>query len=81
MTALSVQWGYTDMFISKTRYQVLTKIIADQNQTIESLNSCIAMLKKENLHYKHLLNVSKSSDIDFPNSMKGGFEDSDIFSL
>lgn len=69
------------MFISKTRYQALQAIIADQNQTIQSLNSYITMLTKENRVYKHLLTASESSNLDFPNSTKGGFEDSDIFSL
>ena len=70
------------MFISKTRYQALQEIIADQNQTIQSLNSYIAMLKKENRVYQHLINASDASDLDFPNSTKGGFfEGSNIFDL
>lgn len=82
MTALSVLWGCTDMFISKTRYQALQEIIADQNQTIQSLNSYIALLKKENLVYQQLFNSSDTSDLDFPNSQKGGFfEGSNIFDL
>ena len=70
------------MFISKTRYQALQEIIADQNQTIDTLNSYIALLKKEIRVYKQCLWVSvPDNDIDYPNSQKGGFEGSDIFTM
>ena len=76
-------WGCIDMFISKTRYQALQAIITDQNDTISTLNSYINMLKTENQALKMCIRVSAVSadDIDFPNSTKGGFEDSDIFTL
>ena len=67
------------MFISKTRYQALQEIIADQNQTIQNLQHYIALLKTENKALKQCLKLTESSDIDFPNSTKGGFEDSNIF--
>ena len=77
-----MQWGCTDMFISKTRYQALQEIIVDQNQTIDTLNNYIALLKKEIRVYKQCLKISANgNDIDFPNSTKGGFEDSNIFDL
>ena len=81
MTALSVLWGCIDMFISKTRYQALTEIITDQAETIQHLEHYIALLKTENESLKQCLKCSTSADLDFPNSMKGGFEGSDIFSL
>lgn len=70
------------MIISKTRYQAMQEIIIDQNQTIDTLNSYIALLKKEIRVYKQCLQISRSdNDIDFPNSQKGGFEGSDIFTM
>lgn len=71
------------MLISKTRYQALQAIITEQNDTISTLNSYINMLKTENQALKMCIRVSNASvdDIDFPNSMKGGFEDSDIFTM
>lgn len=74
------------MIISKTRYQALQEIIADQNeiidiqnQTIKNLQQYIALLKTENTALKQCLKFTASSDLDFPNSTKGGFEDSNIF--
>ena len=67
------------MWIKKTRYQALQEIIADQNQTIQNLQQYIALLKTENKAIKQCLKFTASSDIDFPNSTKGGFEDSNIF--
>ena len=76
------------MFISKTRYQALQEIITDQNeiidvqnQTIKNFQQYIALLKTENTALKQCLKFTRSSDndIDFPNSTKGGFEDSNIF--
>ena len=79
MSASRFQWGCADMIISKTRYQALQEIIADQNQTIKNLQQYIALLKTENTALKQCLKFSTSSDLDFPNSTKGGFEDSNIF--
>lgn len=68
------------MIISKTRYRALQEIIADQNTTIQELKLYIDLLKTENEDLKQSLKYSVSnSDIDFPNSTKGGFEDSNIF--
>ena len=68
------------MWIKKTRYQALHEIIADQNHTIQNLNSYIALLKTENKALKQTITYSELvNDIDFPNSTKGGFEGSDIF--
>lgn len=70
------------MWIKKSNYQALQEIIIDQNQTIDTLQQYIALLKKELRVYKQCLRVSVSdNDIDFPNSTKGGFEDSDIFTM
>lgn len=80
MSASRFLWGCTDMIISKTRYQALQEIIADQNTTIQNLKHYIALLETENKALKQCLKYSVSnSDIDFPNSTKGGFEDSNIF--
>ena len=70
------------MWIKKSNYQALQEIIIDQNQTIDTLQHYIALLKKEIRVYKQCLRVSVfDNDIDFPNSTKGGFEDSDIFTM
>ena len=70
------------MWIKKSNYQALQEIIIDQNQTIDTLQQYIALLKKELRAYKQCLKISVSdNDIDFPNSKKGGFEDSDIFTM
>lgn len=70
------------MFIKKSNYQALQEIIIDQNQTIDTLQQYIALLKKELRVYKQCLKISvPDNDIDFPNSTKGGFEDSDIFTM
>ena len=70
------------MWIKKSNYQALQEIIIDQNQTIDTLQQYIALLKKELRVYKQCLRVSVTdNDIDFPNSTKGGFEDSDIFTM
>lgn len=70
------------MWIKKTNYQALQEIIIDQNQTIDTLQHYIALLKKEIRVYKQCLKISvPDNDIDFPNSTKGGFEGSDIFTL
>lgn len=70
------------MWIKKSNYQALQEIIIDQNQTIDTLQHYIALLKKEIRVYKQCLKVSvPDNDIDFPNSTKGGFEDSDIFTM
>lgn len=68
------------MFIKKTEYQAMQEIIIDQNQTIDTLQHYIALLKKEIRVYKQCLKVS-DNDIDFPNSTKGGFEGSNIFTM
>jgi len=71
------------MLISKTRYQAMQEIITDQNQTIRNLQQYIALLETENTALKQCLKFTRSSDIDidFPNSQKGGFEGSDIFTM
>ena len=70
------------MFIKRSTYQALQEIIIDQNQTIDTLNSYIALLKKEIRVYKQCLRISvPATDIDFPYSQKGGFEGSDIFTM
>ena len=70
------------MWIKKSNYQALQEIIIDQNQTIDTLQQYIALLKKEVRVYKQCLKISVSdNDIDFPNSQKGGFEGSDIFTM
>lgn len=70
------------MWIKKSNYQALQEIIIDQNQTIDTLHQYIALLKKELRVYKQCLRVSVTdNDIDFPNSTKGGFEGSDIFTM
>lgn len=70
------------MWIKKSNYQALQEIIIDQNQTIDTLQQYIALLKKELRVYKQCLQISvPDNDIDFPNSTKGGFEDSDIFTM
>ena len=70
------------MWIKKSNYQALQEIIIDQNQTIDTLQHYIALLKKEIRVYKQCLRVSvPDNDIDFPNSTKGGFEDSNIFTM
>lgn len=70
------------MWIKKSNYQALQEIIIDQNQTIDTLQQYIALLKKELRVYKQCLKISvPDNDIDFPNSTKGGFEDSDIFTM
>lgn len=70
------------MWIKKSNYQALQEIIIDQNQTIDTLQQYIALLKKELRVYKQCLRVSVTdNDIDFPNSTKGGFEGSDIFTM
>ena len=71
------------MLITKTRYHALQEIITDQNQTIRNLQQYIALLETENKALKQCLKFTRSSDIDidFPNSQKGGFEGSDIFTM
>lgn len=70
------------MWIKKSNYQALQEIIIDQNQTIDTLQQYIALLKKELRAYKQCLRISVTdNDIDFPNSTKGGFEGSDIFTM
>lgn len=69
------------MWITKTRYQALHEIIADQNQTIKNLQQYIALLEVDNKALKQCLSYSQSDVIDFPNSTKGGFEGSDIFTM
>lgn len=70
------------MWIKKSNYQALQEIIIDQNQTIDTLQQYIALLKKEIRVYKQCLKISVSdNDIDFPNTTKGGFEDSNIFTM
>ena len=70
------------MLISKTRYHALQAIITEQNHTIQNLNSYIALLKTENKALKQTITYSELvNDIDFPNSQKGGFEGSDIFTM
>lgn len=70
------------MWIKKSNYQALQEIIIDQNQTIDTLQQYIALLKKELRVYKQCLRISVTdNDIDFPNSTKGGFEGSDIFTM
>lgn len=70
------------MWIKKSNYQALQEIIIDQNQTIDTLQHYIALLKKEIRVYKQCLKISVTdNDIDFPNTTKGGFEGSDIFTM
>lgn len=70
------------MWIKKSNYQALQEIIIDQNQTIDTLQQYIALLKKELRVYNQCLRISVTdNDIDFPNSTKGGFEGSDIFTM
>lgn len=59
------------MFIRKSTYQALQEIIIDQNQTIDTLNSYIALLKKEIRVYKQCLRISvPDNDIDFQTHRK-----------
>lgn len=69
------------MLISKITYQALQEIIRDQDQTIKNLQQYIALLEVENKALKQCLSYSQSDVIDFPNSTKGGFEGSDIFTM
>ena len=67
------------MFIKKTNYQALQEIIIDQNQTIDTLQQYIALLKKEIRVYKQCLKISvPDNDIDFPyiqgTNVDGNFE-------
>lgn len=70
------------MFIRKTEYQAMEEIINDQYHTIETLNEYVHMLKAEIHALKLCMKYpAPAADIDFPNSTKGGFEDSNIFNL
>lgn len=69
------------MWITKTRYQALQEIIVDQTQMIKNLQQYIALLEVDNKALKQCLSYSQSDVIDFPNSTKGGFEGSDIFTM
>ena len=56
-------------------------LISMQAKEILDLHSQVRSLKNDK---KILLNMLKGNDpfdIDFPNSTKGGFEDSDIFTM
>ena len=76
------------MFISKVRYDALIESMADATKTLHTAYEYIEKLKAENKQLRQdkilLLNMLKGTDpynIDFPNSQKGGFEGSDIFTM
>ena len=69
------------MFIRKFTYDSMLDLISMQAKEILDLHSQVRSLKNDK---KILLNMLKGNDpfdIDFPNSTKGGFEDSDIFTM
>lgn len=91
MTALSVSWGYTDMFIRKFTYDSMLDLISMQAKEIIELHDQVRTLKSDlKRSQTDLLDLQRfcinyAADnhdfIDFPNSTKGGFEGSDIFTL
>lgn len=54
------------------------KLIKEQKTAIEYYQKYISKLENTN---QQLTNMLFPNDIDFPNSMKGGYEDSNIFNL
>lgn len=88
MTALSVLWGYINMFIRRFRYISMLELIAEQKKVIATYQAYLEKVKQENKQLRtdkvilqNMLRDNNPYNIDFPNSMKGGFEDSDIFTL
>ena len=74
------------MFISKLRYDALIETISDSTKTINTAYEYIEKLKAENKQLRtekvilqNMLRDNTPNNIDFPNSTKGGFEDSNIF--
>ena len=74
------------MFISKIRYDALIETISDSTKTINTAYEYIEKLKAENKQLRtekvilqNMLRDNTPYNIDFPNSTKGGFEDSNIF--
>lgn len=79
MSASRFLWGCTKMFIRKFTYDSMLDLISMQAKEILELHSQVRSLKNDK---KILLNMLKGTDpfdIDFPNSKKGGSEDSNIF--
>lgn len=73
------------MWIKKSTYNEMLDLINQQRKEIEDMK--IERIRNESRYQKAIGMVSslirylsvKGLDIDFPNSKKGGFEDSNIF--
>ena len=65
------------MFIYKKRYEALISTIIELKHEIKIRDQYIECLKRD----INLLKIRNNFNIDFPNSTKGGFEDSNIFTL
>lgn len=71
------------MLISRKRYELICEIVVDQDKKIKRLEEEKRRLKRDlnDLQNFCMNYAADHTDIDFPNSKKGGFEDSNIFTL
>ena len=71
--------------MTKQQYDAIVDIVTGQKKIIADKEAEIKKLQAQVDRLSYLLEVSlapaKSQHIDFPNSQKGGFEDSNIFLL
>lgn len=71
--------------MTKQQYDAIVDIVTGQKEIIANKEAEIKKLQAQVDRLSYLLEVSlapaKSQQIDFPNSQKGGFEDSNIFEL
>lgn len=71
--------------MTKQQYDAIVDIVTGQKEIIANKEAEIKKLQAQVDRLSYLLEVSlapaKSQDIDFPNTQKGGFEDSNIFLL
>lgn len=67
------------MIISKKDYLRLTACLNEAATLIEKQDTLIKIQKREIAQLKRLISDFDIPDIDFPNSTKGGNEDSNIF--
>ena len=67
------------------QYNAIVDIVAEQKKRIEELEDKLDDMRSQRDRLQQLLELSiraeSASNIDFPNSQKGGFEGSNIFEL
>lgn len=71
--------------MTNLQYNAIVDIVAGQKKRIEELEDKLDDMRSQRDRLQQLLELSiktkSTSNINFPNSQKGGFEDSNIFLL